>query len=607
MQNGQEKKHLGWLWTVGALFLWLFSRIALNQTGFGTVGILRTVLSTVAVGIICWRIAASEKAENQRLSKGFDFYEAYYPYFTVGDISKVLIADALKERCRNGRMPVAKNVLRKRILFTAGYLVVNFLLMLVLCTKGGAIFVGSVLTVVYGFLFFKTNTMTELVAAAKAAPDTPITQVVAENTVDAEELPNGKLIVVAGILVFALSIGGVLGLNWKDRLRVKPVDGASEAYCQVSSFKPGLTGSSIVKIPETVDGKTVVRIGDRAFKNCRQLWSVQIPDTVTVIGKEAFDGCKNLYRVKLSENLKTIDSFAFRDCKNLSEITLPQSLEVLNGESFYNCASLKSIAIPEKVTEIRGNTFEGCVRLSEVTLHEGIIDIHAYAFKDCKSLKEIALPPEITEIHAYTFENCASLEMIEIPMGVTRIAAHAFYGCSRLNYVFVPDTVTEIGSSAFRQCGSLKEIQLPDGVSVNEKAFEESPTQIQKKVLSDEILKQIWDEIEAKEPAETMYIAYYTDQPDLILQYAERTVLLADSQRLKDIMPEGQDVRPADAAQVLEYLQQAKNAGFKKIVYGVYSEIGTREVGYTYLSAQMLSIDEGIAQMEARLAEAADE
>ena len=44
--------------------------------------------------------------------------------------------------------------------------------------------------------------------------------------------------------------------------------------------------------------------------------------------------------------------------------------------------------------------------------------------------------------------------------------------------LFVPDTVKEIGSSAFRKCKSLTSVSLPSGVSVNERAFKESPTQI---------------------------------------------------------------------------------------------------------------------------------
>ena len=46
-----------------------------------------------------------------------------------------------------------------------------------------------------------------------------------------------------------------------------------------------------VIIPSTINGKTVTRIGDCAFKDCTSLTSVNIPDSVTRIGDGAFKGC----------------------------------------------------------------------------------------------------------------------------------------------------------------------------------------------------------------------------------------------------------------------------------------------------------------------------
>jgi hypothetical protein len=67
---------------------------------------------------------------------------------------------------------------------------------------------------------------------------------------------------------------------------------------------------------------------------------------------------------------------------------------------------------------------------------------------------------------------------VEIPEGVTRIGGHAFHSCHRLEEAVIPYTVNEIGSSAFRQCERLESIDLPAGCEVNERAFKNSPTQI---------------------------------------------------------------------------------------------------------------------------------
>ena len=64
---------------------------------------------------------------------------------------------------------------------------------------------------------------------------------------------------------------------------------------------------------------------------------------------------------------------------------------------------------------------------------------------------------------------------------VTRIGGHAFYGCYHLSSVLVSENskLVEIGSSAFRRCTNLYSIKLPAGVSINQRAFKESPTYVE--------------------------------------------------------------------------------------------------------------------------------
>ena len=49
-----------------------------------------------------------------------------------------------------------------------------------------------------------------------------------------------------------------------------------------------------VVIPSEIDGKNVTGIGVAAFRECRNLTNVTIPDRVTSIGSGAFLGCNNL-------------------------------------------------------------------------------------------------------------------------------------------------------------------------------------------------------------------------------------------------------------------------------------------------------------------------
>ena len=61
--------------------------------------------------------------------------------------------------------------------------------------------------------------------------------------------------------------------------------------CRVLSYSG--SDASLV-IPETVQGMTVVEIGEEAFMNNTTLVSIDLPDTITVIQARAFKGCTNL-------------------------------------------------------------------------------------------------------------------------------------------------------------------------------------------------------------------------------------------------------------------------------------------------------------------------
>jgi len=52
-----------------------------------------------------------------------------------------------------------------------------------------------------------------------------------------------------------------------------------------------------VVIPESVEGKTVTKVGDRAFEGNTDLISIDLPDSITIIGVRAFAGCSKLSKM----------------------------------------------------------------------------------------------------------------------------------------------------------------------------------------------------------------------------------------------------------------------------------------------------------------------
>jgi hypothetical protein len=68
-------------------------------------------------------------------------------------------------------------------------------------------------------------------------------------------------------------------------------DKISDTSCYVVSY---VGNASSLTIPETIQGMTVIEIGESAFEGNVTLVSIDLPDTIQVIGRRAFAGCINL-------------------------------------------------------------------------------------------------------------------------------------------------------------------------------------------------------------------------------------------------------------------------------------------------------------------------
>ena len=75
-----------------------------------------------------------------------------------------------------------------------------------------------------------------------------------------------------------------------------------------------------IVIPDTLDGKPVTAIGERAFYYSLSLTSVTIPDSVTHISQKAFSCCFQLTSITLPSGLTAIESGTFDLCKSLTTI-----------------------------------------------------------------------------------------------------------------------------------------------------------------------------------------------------------------------------------------------------------------------------------------------
>ena len=241
----------------------------------------------------------------------------------------------------------------------------------------------------------------------------------------------------------------------------------------------------------------VERIGDNAFYYCRDLYKVEMPDTVTSIGDSAFETCDYLHVVEFSDNITSIGEKAFKDCYYLQEINLPDSVVEIGDYAFISCdfqeidipdsvvrigegafssrsSFFKSVEIPASVEYIGHGAFSGQY-LENINVDannkkfssvDGVLfnkdKTELVYYPHGKTAKEYIIPDGVLKIGNNAFEYDYTLESIVIPQGVTEIGDYAFNG-PPLKSITIPDSVTKIGDSVFLGA-SFEEIVIPEGV-----------------------------------------------------------------------------------------------------------------------------------------------
>ena len=192
--------------------------------------------------------------------------------------------------------------------------------------------------------------------------------------------------------------------------------------------KTTYSGSLIIP-PTVTDGDNtyyVIAIGEGAFRSCRSLTSIELPNTIETIKKNAFI-----------------------QCDKLSSISLSSSIISIGDQAFYNCEAIESIDLPDKTKTIGVSAFWGCSNLKKIKLPNELRTISSWLFLGCISLKSIELPKAITSIQKSAFSGCSKLSSLELPNSITYIGAEAFQGCSNLTNIVLPASLTKIEKEAF--------------------------------------------------------------------------------------------------------------------------------------------------------------
>ena len=230
---------------------------------------------------------------------------------------------------------------------------------------------------------------------------------------------------------------------------------SDETGTVITLFKPG---ELTIEVPKIIGGGESVKF--------------ELPDSYFRFDSDTSpDSYSSVTNVELSRTIDKIADKAFYNCKILKEIILPSNLKEIGQQAFTNCVALTNISIPEGISVLQKNTFYGCCNMSGVTLPNTLTYIGKTCFGLCNALTHVDLPQGLLEIDSEAFSHCSNLTSLTIPDSVSYINFNAFAHCSNLTSITIPDSVTYIGEEAFYDCRNITSITIGSGTTLDSSVF----------------------------------------------------------------------------------------------------------------------------------------
>ena len=156
-------------------------------------------------------------------------------------------------------------------------------------------------------------------------------------------------------------------------------------------------------------------------------------------------------KINIPDSVIKIGDRAFTNCKFLNNIAISNSVVEIGNSAFAGCSSLVTAVIPDKVTKISEGLFGKCKSLVNVTIPNGVIEIGDLSFAGCESISSIVIPKTVIKIGERAFANCKKLDIFIIPESVLKIGLEAFGGCSKLRIFTLPTKYTIFKDDVNRQ------------------------------------------------------------------------------------------------------------------------------------------------------------
>ena len=166
----------------------------------------------------------------------------------------------------------------------------------------------------------------------------------------------------------------------------KTVPAENENEIMISGFA-AQKSINVLRIPNKINGKTVVGFTDNAFETIHEQHakSIIIPETATRVGNASFKNISEVH-IEILGSLNQLGVSSFEQCMHLEKVSLATGLTTIPYRCFFEAKELITVDIPEGVKIIEENAFSSCVKLQTVVLPSTLETIEDGAFVDASNI-----------------------------------------------------------------------------------------------------------------------------------------------------------------------------------------------------------------------------